>query len=148
MQYEYFEDGLSIILKEFGQLWPDLPMTVTESGLATEVGRRRSEHIVRSLEQILDARDAGVDVRGYYHWSLMDNFEWDLGFAPKFGLYTVDRDSSDYARTATEGATTLAEIAGARRLSAAMRDELGGTGPMTPEAADAPVVNEFCQQTN
>jgi beta-glucosidase len=147
MQYEYFEDALSMILKEFGQLWPDLPMTVTESGLATEVGRRRSEHIVRSLEQILQARDAGVDVRGYYHWSLIDNFEWDLGFAPKFGLYTVDRESSNYARKPTEGATTLADIADARRLTASMIEELGGTGPMTPESPDAPAVNEFCQQT-
>lgn len=147
MQYEYVEEGLGTILKEFGALWPELPLTVTESGLATEVGRRRSEHIVRSLEQILDARAAGVDVRGYYHWSLMDNFEWDLGFDPKFGLYTVDRDSSDYARTATEGATTLADIAGARRLTASMIEELGGTGPMTPEAESAPEVDEFCQQT-
>jgi len=147
MQYEYFEEGLSTILKEFGQFWPDLPMTVTESGLATEVGRRRSEHIVRSLEQILEARDAGVDVRGYYHWSLMDNFEWELGFAPKFGLYTVDRESSNYTRTPTAGATTLAEIAGTRRLTASMIEELGGTGPMTQESPDAPPVNDFCQQT-
>lgn len=147
MQYEYAEEGLGIILKEFGALWPDLPLTVTESGLATEVGRRRSEHIVRSLEQIIDARAAGVDVRGYYHWSLMDNFEWDLGFAPKFGLYTVDRNSRTYTRTPTEGATTLSEIADSRRLTASMIEELGGTGPMTPEGADAPEVNEFCQQT-
>lgn len=145
MQYEYAEDGLSIILKEFSELWPDLPMTVTESGLATEVGRRRSEHIVRSLEQIWSAREAGVDVRGYYHWSLMDNFEWDLGFSPRFGLYTVDLESGTYARTATEGATTLGEIAGARLLSPTMSAELGGTGPMTTEAADAPAMNEICQ---
>ena len=147
MQYAYVEEGLSILLKEFGALWPDLPMTVTESGIATEVGRRRAEHIVRSLEQILDAREAGVDVRGYYYWSLMDNFEWELGFGPRFGLYTVDRDGANYARTANEGAATLAEIAGSRRLTASMIEELGGTGPMTPEAADAPAVNEFCQKT-
>jgi beta-glucosidase len=148
MQYEYAEDGLGLILKEFAGLWPDLPMSVTESGLATEVGRRRSEHIVRSLEQIWNAREAGVDVRGYYHWSLMDNFEWDLGFAPRFGLYTVDLEGGTYARTATEGATTFAEIAGTRLLSGAMRTELGGIGPMTAEAPDAPAMNEFCQFAN
>jgi beta-glucosidase len=148
MQYEYAEEGLGVILKEFGEFWPELPLTVTESGLATDVGRRRSEHIVRSLEQILDAIDAGVDVRGYYHWSLMDNFEWDLGFSPRFGLYSVDRESDAYARTPTEGATTLAEIAGTRRLTASMIEELGGTGPMTPESPDAPAVDEFCQQTS
>jgi beta-glucosidase len=144
MQYEYAEDGLSIILEEFASLWPDLPMTVTEAGIATEVGRRRSENVVRTLEQIWKARQNGVDVRGYYHWSLMDNFEWDLGFAPKFGLYAVDVEGGTYVRTPTEGATTLAEIAGTRRLSASMSEELGGVGPMTPESADAPDVNEFC----
>jgi beta-glucosidase len=105
---------------------------VTESGLATEVGRRRAEHIVRSLEQITKARDEGVDVRGYYHWSLTDNFEWAEGFVPRFGLYRVDY-ANDAARTATEGATILGEIAAARRISGAQRRAYGGLGPMTPE---------------
>ena len=145
MQYEYAEEGLRLILEEFATLWPDLPMTVTEAGIATEVGRRRTENVVRTLEQIWKARENGVDVRGYYHWSLMDNFEWDLGFAPKFGLYTVDVDGGTYARTATEGATTLADIAENRRLTSSMIEEHGGIGPMTPESPDAPQVNEFCQ---
>jgi beta-glucosidase len=131
MSYEYYEPGVYNVLTDFSSRWPDLPMIVTESGLATRVGRRRAEHVVRSLEQIQRARDEGVDVRGYYHWSLTDNFEWAEGFGPRFGLYTVDYDS--YARTPTEGATVLGEIAGARSLSSEQRAELGGLGPMTPE---------------
>ena len=104
---------------------------MTESGLATENGARRAEHVVRSLEQIHRALDEGVDVRGYYHWSLMDNFEWSLGFVPRFGLYRVD--SATYDRTPTEGATVLAEIAASRRVTAAQRSQYGGLGPMTPE---------------
>lgn len=145
MQYEYSEEGLSKILALFSQRWPELPMTVTEVGIATEVGRRRSEHIVRSLQQIWNARQAGVDVRGYYHWSLMDNFEWDIGFGPRFGLYSVDLEGGTYTRTASEGATTLAAITGERNLSAEMLEELGGTGPLTQEADDAPEMNDFCQ---
>ena len=45
---------------------------------------------MRILEAIARARDDGVDVRGYYHWSLTDNFEWAEGFGPRFGLYSVD----------------------------------------------------------
>ncbi len=131
MLYEYWEPGIYEVLKDFGARYESMPLTVTESGLATEVGQRRAEHVVRSLEWIWQAREEGVDVRGYYHWSLMDNFEWAEGYEPRFGLYRVDFDT--YERTPTEGATVLGEIAGARMLTAEMRRELGGLGPMTPE---------------
>ncbi len=131
MNYEYYEQGVYDILLSFSERWPDLPMTVTESGLATENGRRRAEHIVRSLEWISRAIDEGVDVRGYFHWSLFDNFEWDLGYDPRFGLYTVDFET--YERTATDGATLLSRIAGARQITDADLDMYGGVGPMSPE---------------
>lgn len=131
MGYEYYEPGVYNVLMDFSERWPDLPLTVTESGLATHVGKRRAEHIVRSLEQIMRAVDEGADVRGYYHWSLTDNFEWAEGYEPRFGLYTVDYTT--YERTATEGATVLGQIAGARMLTTEQREEYGGLGPMTPE---------------
>jgi beta-glucosidase len=87
--------------------------------------------IVRALESIDKARTEGVDVRGYYHWSIYDNFEWASGFTPRFGLYSVDFKT--FARTATEGATALGAIAGARSLTGEMRSKYGGSGPMTPE---------------
>ena len=129
--YEYYEPGIYNILKDFSARWPDLPLTVTESGLGTENGVRRAEHIVRSLEQIHRALDEGVDVRGYYHWSLFDNFEWAEGFVPRFGLYRVDYDT--YERIPTAGATLLAAIAGGRTIDAEMRATYGGLGPLSPE---------------
>ncbi|MFO0554686.1 MAG: family 1 glycosylhydrolase [Polyangiaceae bacterium] len=132
MKYEYYEPGIYEVLSDFSARWPDLPLLVTESGIATETGRRRAEHVVRSLEQIQRARDEGVDVRGYYHWSLYDNFEWIEGFTPRFGLYNVDFDT--YERTPTEGADIFAAIAAARTITSEQRAEYGGTGPMTPEA--------------
>ncbi len=131
MGYEFWPEGLHDILVDFGARWPDLPLVVTEAGIATEVGARRAENIVRMLEQIARARDGGVDVRGFYYWSLTDNFEWAEGFGPRFGLYNVDYTS--YARTATQGATVLGTIAEARRLTTAQRELHGGIGPMTPE---------------
>lgn len=133
MGYEWAEESIYKILTDFGQRWPDLPLTITESGIATNEGARRTEHIVRTLEQIMRARSEGVDLRGYYHWSLTDNFEWAEGYGPHFGLYRVNAAGGDYARTATGGAITLGEIAGARRLTTEQRVTSGGLGPMTPE---------------
>jgi beta-glucosidase/6-phospho-beta-glucosidase/beta-galactosidase len=125
MGYEGWTDGIGDVLLAFAARYPELPLVVTEAGIATDTGRRRAESIER-------ARRGGADVRGYYHWSLTDNFEWAEGFGPHFGLFAVDYGS--YARTATEGADVLGEIARARELSTALRERHGGTGPMTPEA--------------
>lgn len=140
MGYEFYAPGLYGILKDFAQRWPDLPLVVSESGIATEVGARRAENVVRTLEQIDRARRDGADVRGYYHWSLTDNFEWAEGFVPRFGLYFVDYDT--YARIPTEGARVLGAIAQSHTLTAAQRARHGGEGSMTAEPgvpANAPL---------
>ena len=131
MGYEFYEPGFGSLLKEYSNTYPGLPLVVTESGIATEVGERRAENIVRSLEQIAEAQAEGADIRGYYHWSLTDNFEWAEGYEPRFGLYHVDR--SNFERIPTLGATVLSEISGTRGLSGEHRDVYGGIGPMTKE---------------
>lgn len=131
MGYEAYHGGFGDVIRGFAARYPNLPLVVTESGIATTNGKRRAENIVRILETVARVRDDGVDLRGYYHWSLTDNFEWAEGFGPRFGLYNVDYGS--YARTATEGATVLGEIARARTLTSAQRETYGGNGPMSPE---------------
>jgi len=133
MRYEFHAAGLGKILRAFHARYPDMPLVVSEAGLATDVDERRAENIVRVLEQIGGARDEGVDVRGYYYWSLTDNFEWAEGYGPRFGLYHVDDDS--YERTPTLGADVLTDIATSRSVSSALRASYGGNGPMTPDPA-------------
>ncbi len=135
MGYEYWPDGLRTILIDFAKRYPNLPLVVTEAGISTDVGARRAETVVRNLEAIARARDeSGVDVRGFYYWSLTDNFEWAEGVAPHFGLYRVDYTT--YERTPTEGATVLADVAKARTLTTDQRKQYGGLGPMTPELVE------------
>jgi beta-glucosidase len=67
------------------------PVLVTENGIGTEDDSRRIAFTRRALEGVLAAIGDGVDVRGYIHWSLLDNFEWLEGYRPKFGLVAVDR---------------------------------------------------------
>lgn len=66
------------------------PIIITENGVADAEDRYRAQFIRDHVAQIQSAVAAGVDVRGYLHWSLLDNFEWREGFGPRFGLIEVD----------------------------------------------------------
>jgi beta-glucosidase len=132
MGYEFWSGGFDAVLLDLSARYPELPLVVTEAGIATEVGARRAENVVRILESVARVRAAGADIRGYYHWSLMDNFEWAEGYEPRFGLFRVERTGS-YPRTITLGGTVYGEIIAERGLTAAHRETYGGFGPMTPE---------------
>lgn len=66
------------------------PIYITENGLADTQDTKRAKFIYDHLTAVSHALEDGVDVRGYFHWSLIDNFEWAEGFAPRFGLVEVD----------------------------------------------------------
>jgi beta-glucosidase/6-phospho-beta-glucosidase/beta-galactosidase len=68
-----------------------LPVYITENGIADADDDQRPGYLVQHLAVLEDAIADGVaDVRGYYHWSLVDNFEWSSGYYPKFGLFSFD----------------------------------------------------------
>jgi len=67
------------------------PIYVTENGLADEADEYRRWWIEETIVAMQRALSEGVDLRGYFHWSLLDNFEWKYGYWPKFGLVAVDR---------------------------------------------------------
>lgn len=67
------------------------PIFITENGLADEKDEYRRWWIEETIVAMERAISEGVDLRGYFHWSLLDNFEWDQGWWPKFGLVAVDR---------------------------------------------------------
>ena len=71
------------------------PVYVTENGIATGDDGRRQEFLVAILSQVWEAVQAGVDVRGYFHWTSMDNFEWAQGYSMRFGLIGVDRQTQE-----------------------------------------------------
>lgn len=66
------------------------PIIVTENGIADRNDQYRAQYITDHVEQVQKLLTAGVDMRGYFYWSLLDNFEWDKGFWPKFGLASVN----------------------------------------------------------
>jgi beta-glucosidase len=85
------------------------PILVTEHGLGTSDDTQRAAFIPAALAELRAVIDAGVPVRGYVHWTLLDNFEWIFGYGPKYGLYAVDRQS--FRRTAKLSAALYGAIA-------------------------------------
>lgn len=64
---------------------------VTENGIATDDDDLRWDYVRQALAAVSELLADGVDVRGWFYWSLLDNFEWLQGYAPTFGLIEVDR---------------------------------------------------------
>jgi hypothetical protein len=86
-----------------------VPVLVTENGIATDDDRRRIDYTSAALDGLGAAIADGVDVRGYLHWSLLDNFEWVEGYRPTFGLVAVDRQT--FARTPKPSLAWLGKFA-------------------------------------
>ncbi len=106
--WEIYPDGLYTTLKRFSAYgWP---LYVTENGMPDEGGGRRVLFLKQHVAAVERAVAEGADVRGYLHWSLIDNFEWAEGFEPRFGLFTVDY-AQGRARTATAAVPVFRRIA-------------------------------------
>jgi beta-glucosidase len=90
MGYEFYPEGLEAVVR---YVWNhlNLPILITENGVATDDDERRIAFIDRALQGVYACIADGIPVKGYLHWSLLDNFEWQLGFAKRFGLIAVDR---------------------------------------------------------
>jgi len=93
-------------LKQIGKL--GLPIYVTENGIADFQDDRRKHYSRRYLYALSRAISTGSDVRGYYYWSLLDNFEWAEGYEMKFGLYQIDFNTQK--RVLRDGAVAYQEI--------------------------------------
>ncbi len=88
---EYRPQALGQSIRRVHEVLPKMPLVVTENGIATADDDRRIAYTEGALAGLHAAIAAGADVRGYLHWSLLDNFEWFSGYGPTFGLIAVDR---------------------------------------------------------
>ncbi len=88
MGWEIYPEGIYHVLKGLKKY--NKPIYITENGLADARDEKRADFIKEHLRWTHKVIGEGVDVRGYFYWSLLDNFEWDSGFWPRFGLVEVD----------------------------------------------------------
>lgn len=86
--WEIYPEGIYHVLKELKKY--KKPIYITENGLADAKDNKRLDFIKDHLYWVHKAIKEGADVKGYFHWSLMDNFEWEKGFGPRFGLIEID----------------------------------------------------------
>lgn len=105
----------------------DVPILVTENGIATADDTQRLAYLRGALAGLASTVADGIDVRGYLHWSLLDNYEWG-SWTPTFGLVAVDRET--FARTVKPSARSLGE--------AARRNMVPADGPEDEPPAPAP----------
>jgi beta-glucosidase len=115
MGYERAPEALGATLRRAWQhTGGAVPLLVTENGLATDDDAERIDFVRAALSSVHDCLRDGIDVRGYTYWSILDNFEWALGYVPRFGLVEVDR--STFERTLKPSARWFAEVARTGRL--------------------------------
>ena len=88
MGWEVYPEGLYKILLKLKKY--NKPIFITENGIADAKDEKRAGFIRSHIEAMQKAASEGVDIRGYFYWSLLDNFEWAEGFAPRFGLVEID----------------------------------------------------------
>jgi beta-glucosidase len=126
--WEVFPQGLTDTLVWVSRRYGNPPLYVTENGAAffdppVIEGERladplRVDYLRKHLSAVVDARAAGADVRGYFAWSLLDNFEWSLGYSKRFGIVHVDFETQK--RTPKDSARLYADVVATR--GQALRD--------------------------
>jgi len=120
MGWEIYPQGLTELLLALQAEYTLPPIYITENGMANSAPRHDRERIafVQShLEALAAAVEQGVDVRGYFLWSLLDNFEWDSGYAKRFGIVHVDYATQQ--RTLKDSALWYSQMIAARRAKLA-----------------------------
>ena len=91
MDYEVYPEALEHVIRRVAEEMPGVPIMVTENGIATSDDEQRCNFIDKAIAGVQSCMADGIPVIGYCHWSLIDNFEWQKGYALTFGLCAVDR---------------------------------------------------------
>ena len=110
MDYEVYPQALEHVISRVAKEMPGVPIMVTENGIATSDDEQRCAFIDVAVEGVQSCISDGIPVIGYCHWSLIDNFEWQKGYALTFGLCAVDRKTQ--VRSPKKSLRHLGEYAG------------------------------------
>ena len=93
MGYAPWAEGLGIVMRRLAEELPGRALLIDECGVGTDDDTWRVEILRDSLAQVDDALADGIDLRGFFHWTGVDNYEWGFGFDVAFGLFDRDRNA-------------------------------------------------------
>lgn len=123
MNWDVFPQGIRPVLRELKKY--RLPIVITENGIGDQQDKNKARYLAEHLWEVGRAiADDGLDVQGYFYWSLTDNFEWDHGFCPRFGLYRIDYSTPARTRSPTSAVAQYKRISNDRKLTASSIDAL------------------------
>jgi len=125
--FERHPGGLGTVLRDFHRRY-GLPLYITEHGAASRDENFRIRDLTEHLRELHGAISGGVDVRGFFYWSLLDNFEWQFGYSKKFGLLEVDFSDERLPRKMTRVGEFYREICRTGAAAAALKDSRVSTG--------------------
>jgi len=94
MGYEYYPEGLENVIRAVAKEFHN-DLFITENGLATDNDEQRVNFIHVAAQGVHNCIKDGIPVKGYFYWSLLDNFEWQLGYGMTFGLISVNRENME-----------------------------------------------------
>ncbi len=127
---EIYPAGLYRVLKTiYRRACGNKPLYITENGFSDAQDNRRPRAILEHLAMVHRAISEGIPVRGYFHWSLVDNFEWNNGWHVRFGLVEIDPQTQ--VRVPRRSASMFGEICRANAITEAIVERYA------PEALDA-----------
>jgi beta-glucosidase len=89
--YSIWAAGLDLVLTRLKEQLPRTPLLVAEYGIGTDDDSTRAQYLTDGLQVVQDALSRGVDVRGFFHWTAVDNYEWRHGFDVRFGILDATR---------------------------------------------------------
>jgi beta-glucosidase len=112
LEWGLHPEGIKFVLSDLKKY--NKPIYITENGLADHGDQHRAWYIEEILKNVHAAIEDSVAVKGYFHWSLIDNFEWAEGFKPRFGLYEVNFQT--FERIARSSAQFYANICKNNRI--------------------------------
>jgi beta-glucosidase len=112
--FEFYPEAVGHAIRHVKAIVGEVPILVTENGVSTDDDTRREVYLRGAVAAVEGALADGIDIRAYCHWSLLDNFEWQSGYAPRFGLVSVDRTT--FARTPKPSADVYRQLVRERQV--------------------------------